>query len=166
VWVRDLSSAQSPKLPLATEPYIRARYSENGADAGACRLLRNVRIAAEVARIDAEYARAAGITALDCWKRWKVMAFTDITEFLKPGGGVKPPSEWPAGTAAAVKMYDPRGPQSSEKIRLYDQARILCEMLDRLQPVTPAVTTTVTQNVQANVDKLMLALRVPSMPSE
>jgi len=152
----------------ATQAAISADYSVNGAKQRGYALLQEPGVAAEIARRVDEYSRSAGITAVAILERLKVQAFTDITEFLGPTGGLKAPGDWAPGTAAAVHSYDAGGAQSSEKIRLHDQPKILLELLDRVAPIprAPAEASGNVTNVQINVDKLMLALPHASLPAQ
>jgi len=79
--------------------------------------LAKVGIQEELARRRADVAARNGIKPDDIVGSLKRLAFTDITEVMGS------PREWPEEAKAAVKHYDAGGPQSSEKVRLYDSRR-------------------------------------------
>lgn len=144
----------------ATQAAIRAGYSAKSARQMGTENLSKPSIAAEIARLRAEYARTAGVEIIDVWKRLKAKAFTDLTVFMDENGGLKAPKDWPEDARAALSAYDAGGAQSSEKLKLVDQTPILFKWAERLEPLgAPAPTTAITQNVQVNVDKAVVDLR-------
>lgn len=149
------------KTGNATEAYLTA-YPGTKANSAATlgsRLLKKVEVDAEIARRRADLAARNDITLDGVIKRLKTMAFTDITEFLSGG-----PGAWDKDKVAAVQAYDAGGPQSSEKVKLHDQPKLLLELWDRLFPdqgKAPPPAVAVENTVNVSIDKIMLALKGP-----
>ncbi len=141
----------------ATEAYAQAYPTCKRTTAGTNgrRLLENAAIQAELARKRTDIAAAIDLKQIAIFKRLKAMAFTDITEVMGS------PSTWSPEAAQAVQSYDAGGPQSSEKVRLHDQPKLLLELNDRLFPDTakakPEADAPSPQKVY--VDKLLVDLR-------
>lgn len=66
----------------ATQAYIRAGYSENGASQSAERLLRNAEVAARVVELRAERAGRVGITQDDVLRRLVELGFSNMGDYV------------------------------------------------------------------------------------
>ncbi|MBT4264783.1 MAG: terminase small subunit [Deltaproteobacteria bacterium] len=69
----------------ATQSYIRAGYSENGADRGASRLLRNVEVSKEIEQRRKELREKADVRAEDLVNELRKIAFANAEDYFKWG---------------------------------------------------------------------------------
>jgi phage terminase small subunit len=166
----------------ATQAYIRAGYSANGADGHAARLVGKGSVAAEIARRAAEYTKAAGLDVVWALERMKPIADSDLRKAFDPStGALLPPHKWPDELAAvmeSVEVVEMAGgleitkdgapqhiPMYTKKVKLRDKLgalKTILEFCERVRagappPPPPGGVT----NVQINVDKLMLAWNAP-----
>ncbi|MEK4403455.1 terminase small subunit [Sporosarcina sp. FSL K6-6792] len=69
----------------ATMAAIKAGYARNSAHVEGSRLLRNVKVAAEVRRLKGEMHQEVFITAMDVLNKYIQIAFADMTDFVEFG---------------------------------------------------------------------------------
>lgn len=82
--------AEYLKDPNATQAAIRAGYSKNGAEVTGCKLLKVAKVRDAIAKVQAQTAEKAGVTAERIVQEYAHIAFSDFRKFAKWGpGGVK-----------------------------------------------------------------------------
>ncbi|MDP2618611.1 MAG: terminase small subunit [Hyphomicrobiales bacterium] len=86
----------------ATQAAIRSGYSKRTAEQQACRLLKNVKIAAEVGRLRADLATKAELQRSDLLAEYRKIAFQDIRRAFNENGSLKPIHELDDDTVAAL----------------------------------------------------------------
>ncbi|WP_163340226.1 terminase small subunit [Desulfopila sp. IMCC35008] len=90
----------------ATQAYIRAGYSENGASQGSERLLRIVEVNRRIEELQAEENEKLSdkyrITRERIMRERGRIAFFDFRDLYDAGGNLKQPHEWDDDTAACV----------------------------------------------------------------
>lgn len=165
------------KTGNATQAYVDAGYSPNGADGAATKLQANASVAAEIARLKAEYAKSAGIDTAWVLERMKAHVEAELPDLFDDQGELLHPKQWPAhmrrlvdkvkivqkrtghlvmgqaGTPILVPMY-------VKEVTLESKTAVLKHLLDFVSG-TPSATPPggVTNNIQVNVDKALINLR-------
>jgi phage terminase small subunit len=164
----------------ATQAYIRAGYSEKGAQQSSAKLLLNAVVSAEIARRVEEYSRLAGIDKVWVLERYKAHVDAKLPDLFNDKGELLDPKDWPEHMQTLVHkvkvvqnktgalIIDSQGapilvPMYTKEVELESKLPALAKLLDFVVgiPVAPPVT----KNFQLNVDKLLLQLRAP-VPSE
>lgn len=116
----------------ATEAAVTAGFSKKSADQQGCRLLKDVRVSAEIARRGAEArAKAEAETGLSLERTLREVArlsYSDPRKLFKPDGTMLPVHEWPddvAATVASVETDEISAGDAvigqSRKIKLWDK---------------------------------------------
>lgn len=90
----------------ATQAAVRAGYSVKTANEQGARLLANVSVSAEIARLQRERAARTEVTADRVLTELARVAFGDPRRMFAADGTLKPPAEWDDDTAAAVAGLD------------------------------------------------------------
>ena len=159
----------------ATQAYIRAGYSPNGANTHAARLVANGPISAEIARRVEEYSRAPGIDKVWVLERMKAHIDADLSELFDDKGALLPPKQWPehmrrlvsklkvqelAGGLAVTKDGQAMHiPMFTKEVTIEPKLPALGKLLDWVSGMPSAPTPV--NNTQVNIDKLLLMLDTP-----
>jgi len=164
----------------ATRAYIAAGYSAKGAQQSSARLLSNAVVCAEIAKLKAEYAKAAGIDLVWVLEQYKAHVDAELPDLFDEAGALLPPKQWPAHMkrlVLKVKMQELEGglevkeegatgetvirhvPMFTKEVTLEPKLPALGKLLDWVTGVPAAAPTSVTNNVQINVDKAIVHLR-------
>jgi hypothetical protein len=104
------------------------------ARAAGYRLLRHPKVAEEVEKRFAEAAAAAGCTRMQIIKRLFDLSQVDVVDFFLPGGGIKPPEDWPKFGRGRVTGYNSGTATAAEKIVFESEVKILLELLHEMTP--------------------------------
>lgn len=100
---KQLRFAQEYVIDLnATLAARRAGYSVKSAEWIGCRLTKNVKVAAEIERLQAEIANKLGITAERVLDEIAKLAFNDPRKFFDEDGRIKPVKELDDDTAMSL----------------------------------------------------------------
>lgn len=86
----------------ATEAAIRAGYSKPSAGAIGCRLLKDVKICAEINKRSAEQSTRLQITADRIMQEYERLALLDPIDLFRPDGSMKDLSEMPEDARRAI----------------------------------------------------------------
>lgn len=87
----------------ATNAYIRAGYSAEGAGQSASRLLKNAKVKGRLDQLKAEVSGRTGVTIDRVIEQYAKLAFADrAAMFEKDGVTVRPLSEWPEPLRACI----------------------------------------------------------------
>ncbi len=86
----------------ASQAAIRCGYRPKGAGVQGCRLLKNPKIAAEIAQRTADISAKAGITAERVMQEYARLAFLDPIDLVNPDGSMKSMSEMPEDARRAI----------------------------------------------------------------
>lgn len=109
----------------ATQAYIRAGYSKNGADGSAIRLLGNARVRERVAELQAKITSGLEITAERVLRETARLAFSDPRKFFHDDGRLKAITELDDDTAASLSSFEvvakavPGGEGVTEDVRKF-----------------------------------------------
>lgn len=90
----------------ATQAAITAGYSQKTAAVKASQLLREVKIAQQVAVVSERAAAIAGLTIERTLQEVARVAYFDPRTLFRPDGSLKAPDEWDDDTAAAVAQLE------------------------------------------------------------
>jgi hypothetical protein len=95
-------------------------------------------IAAEIARLTAEYAKAAGIDRVKVLEKLRDAFFADPTVFFDSAGGILAPADWPEEAKMLFVSYSAGTATAAEKIVLADRIKLGFDLLDEIRPLGPA----------------------------
>lgn len=92
--------------PNATQAALKAGYSEKTAHAMGCRLLKNVKVKKELARLRKERTERTNIDADYVLRRCVEIDEMDVSDILTDEGAVKPVSKWPKVWRTSISGLD------------------------------------------------------------
>lgn len=98
----------------ATEAAIRAGYSRASAGSIGCRLLKDVKILAEINKRSAEQTQRLGITADRVMQEYERLALLDPLDLFNSDGSMKPLAEMPEDARRAIAGLEIRQLQNIE----------------------------------------------------
>lgn len=159
-----------------TQAYIDAGYNPKGAQPNSARLISKDMVAAELSRLKAEYAKNAGLTRVMVLELMKEHALAELPDLFDDDGMLLHPKQWPKHMRRLVDkvkivqnrtgtlVIDSNGspinvPMYTKEVSLEAKAPILGKLLDAVTGLPDAPATSVTNNVQINVDKAIMDLR-------
>ena len=109
----------------ATQAAVRAGYTPTFANRTGPKVLANVGVAAEIARLQAEQAERTEITADRVIQELARLAFSDPRTIYATDGRLKQPAEWDDDTAAAVASVETEehgeGRATVRKVKRWDK---------------------------------------------
>ena len=158
----------------ATEAAIRAGYSEASAGSIGSRLLKDVKICAEINKRSAEQSQRLRITADRVMQEYEALALLDPLDLFRPDGSMKPLAEIPEAARRAIgglelreleDMETPNGPVSVtlRKVKLIDKkgaldsvAKILGMMRDKVDVTIKASAEDVEKAINSELQKFGL----------
>jgi phage terminase small subunit len=148
----------------ATQAAIRAGYGERGASVQANRLLRNAKVAAEIAERTGERLMKLEITAERVLEELARIAFADTRRLYRANGTPKAIDELDADTAAALAAIDVHEPGSGRglvrRYRMADKLAALTLLGKHLKLFTEKVDASVDVNASAKGAKEQLLERL------
>ena len=109
-----------------TQAYIRAGYSERGAEASASKLLANPKVKARIAELQAKVASKLEITAERVLMETARIAYSDPRKLFNEDGSLKHIKDLDDDTAAAISGIEYDG--TVRKIRRYDKNAALANL--------------------------------------
>lgn len=112
----------------ATQAAIRAGYSPKTANEQAARLLVNVSIQAELARLRAEQSRRTGVTADRVIRELAKIAFADLGDIVTQDGGLRAdiaPNDRAAVASIKCKVTCGDVDTTEREVKTYDKLRAL-----------------------------------------
>jgi Terminase small subunit len=156
-----------------TQAAIRAGYSAKTAKDIVAENLSKPHIKAEIARLTAEYARAAGIDRVWVLERIKAHVDAKLPDLFNDKGELLAPQDWPEHMKTLVDkvkvvqkqtgtvVVDSNGtpihvPMYTKEVSIEAKGPMLAKLLDFVVGIPPAPPAT--QNFQVNVDKLLMQL--------
>jgi hypothetical protein len=167
----------------ATQAALRAGYSAKSAGQIRKENLRKPPIAAEITRLRAEYAKAAGIDKVWVLERMKAHVLAELPDVFDDGDMLLLPSKWPKHMRRLIDkvkivqqrtgtlVVDSNGtpilvPMYVKEVTLEPKLPALAKLLDFVVgiPAAPPVT----KNFQVNVENLLVQMRshAPVRPNE
>lgn len=85
---------------------IRAGYAPGSAEVTASRLLRQAKVASEIAKAEEDRAKRTGITQDRVLRELARIGFSDLRKAFTPEGGLKRPEDWDDDAAAAISSIE------------------------------------------------------------
>ena len=106
----------------AAAAYLRAGYTARGnsAEAGASRLLSNVKVQSIIHQKQREIANRCDVTAEKVIREVSAVAFSDVRKLFNPDGSLKPVHELDDATAAAIAAIEVDA-SGVRKIKVWDK---------------------------------------------
>lgn len=92
--------------PNATQAYIKAGYSEKGANTAAARLLANVRIQTAIQQRQEERAKRTQVDADYVLHRLHTIDQLDVADILDDAGNILPVKQWPRAWRQSITAAD------------------------------------------------------------
>jgi Terminase small subunit len=143
----------------ATQAYIDAEYSPKGAAVAASKLLKIAKVAAEVARLQTEYSKAAGIDRVKVLEKLYAAFNASSKDYFNARGGILAPEDWPEEGDVLVRGYSAGTATAAEKISFTDRVRLGLDLLEEIRVHVPPALA-ITNNIQINnFDSLIARLR-------
>jgi hypothetical protein len=142
----------------ATQAYIRAGYSPNGANRNASVLMARHDVRAEIDRRIEEYERTAGLSRVKLLEFLRDAVFADPSKILhgKGLGGVLPPDQWPEDVKKLVTGYKAGTATTAESVTFTDRTSLALKLMDEIRPLDERKESQV--SVTVNVQNLMALL--------
>lgn len=158
----------------ATEAAIRAGYSKASAGSIGSRLLKDVKVLAEINNRSAEQSQRLRITADRVMQEYEALALLDPLDLFRPDGSMKPLAEIPEAARRAIgglelrelaSIESPDGPISVtlRKVKLIDKkgaldsvAKILGMMRDKVELTVKASAEDIEKAINSELQKFGL----------
>lgn len=163
---RDLSArerlfaAEYLKDLNGTKAAIRAGFSEKSAAELASRLLRKVKVVAEVDRLNSARLAKVNASSQSVLERLLEEANADLADLYNEDGSLKPVKDWPAiwrkGLVAGIQVEELFAGEGDQRTKVGEVTKIkLSERLKRVELIGRH------QNVSAFKDKIALDVEAP-----